>query len=242
MLLDLKGVQAKYGNAQVLFDVSIQVGEGEAVTLIGRNGMGKTTTVSSIMGICQPVAGEIWFKGERVDQLPSHQIARRGIGLVPEGRRIFPNLTVRENLVVAAKPGASSSSWTFGKIVQLFPRLKERLSNQGSHLSGGEQQMLAIGRALLTNPALLILDEATEGLAPMVREEIWSTLKILKNLGVAMIVIDKDVETLCGIASRHYIIEKGVIAWQGQSAELLDDKVLQRRFLSIGNEDRVASV
>lgn len=241
MLLDLKGVQTKYGNAQILFDVSMHVGEGEAVSLIGRNGMGKTTTVNSIMGICQPIFGEIWFKGERVHHLPSYQIAKRGIGLVPEGRRIFPNLTVRENLVVAAKPSSSSDGWTLDKAINLFPRLKDRLSNPGSHLSGGEQQMLAIGRALLTNPALLILDEATEGLAPIVREEIWSTLKVLKHSGVSMIVIDKDIEALCGIASRHYIIEKGVIAWQGQSAELLNDQGLQRRFLSIGDDDRATS-
>jgi branched-chain amino acid transport system ATP-binding protein len=234
MLLELSKVQAGYGNAQILFDVSLHVGEGEAVTLIGRNGMGKTTTVNAIMGICQPVAGEIRFKGEEVHRLPSHQIAKRGIGLIPEGRRIFPNLTVQENLVVALRAMDSTRAWTVTKVLALFPRIEERLSQPGYQLSGGEQQMLAIGRALLTNPDLLIFDEATEGLAPIVREEIWSTLKLLKQAGVSMIVIDKDIEALCELASRHYIIEKGRIVWEGASSELFRDQALQHRFLSIG--------
>jgi branched-chain amino acid transport system ATP-binding protein len=237
MSLTLRSVQASYGSAQVLFDVSLRVDAGEVVTLVGRNGMGKTTTVHSIMGICQPTGGEIHFRGESIMGQPSHVIARRGIGLVAEGRRIFPNLTVKENLLVGARPGASSTDWTFDKVVALFPRLKERLANSGAQLSGGEQQMLAIGRALLTNPMLLILDEATEGLAPIVREEIWSTLKLLKQSGVSMIVIDKDLAALCEIASRHYVIEKGAIAWQGSSAELIGDGAVQRRFLSVGDED-----
>ena len=241
MSLTLHSIQASYGSAQVLFDVSMRVDDGEVVTLVGRNGMGKTTTVHSIMGICKPTGGEILFRGESIKGQPSHLIARRGIGLVPEGRRIFPNLTVRENLLVGARPGVSSTDWTFDKVLALFPRLKERLANSGSQLSGGEQQMLAIGRALLTNPVVLILDEATEGLAPIVREEIWSTLKLLKESGVSMIVIDKDLTALCDIASRHYIIEKGVIAWQGSSADLISDGAVQRRFLSIGDEDASAA-
>jgi branched-chain amino acid transport system ATP-binding protein len=237
MSLTLRTVQASYGSAQVLFDISMHVEEGEVVTLLGRNGMGKTTTVHSIMGICRPTAGDIHFRGESIRGQPSHVIARRGIGLVAEGRRIFPNLTVRENLLVGARPGAYSPGWTFDNVIALFPRLKERLANSGSQLSGGEQQMLAIGRALLTNPMLLILDEATEGLAPIVREEIWSTLKMLKQSGVSMIVIDKDLTALCEVASRHYIIEKGVIAWQGSSADLVSDEAMQRRFLSIGDAE-----
>jgi len=237
MSLTLRSIQAGYGSAQVLFDVSMRVDDGEVVTLVGRNGMGKTTTVHSIMGICQPTAGDIQFRGRSIRGQPSHVIARRGIGLVAEGRRIFPNLTVRENLLVGARPGACSTDWTFDRVIALFPRLEERLTNSGTQLSGGEQQMLAIGRALLTNPMLLILDEATEGLAPIVRAEIWSTLRLLKQSGVSMIVIDKDLAALCEIASRHYIIEKGAIAWQGSSAELIRDGAVQRRFLSISDED-----
>ena len=235
MLLEVSRIDAGYGNIKVLFEFSLSVAQGEAISLIGRNGMGKTTTVSAILGICHVTGGEIRFKGTRVEGLPSYQIARRGIGLVPEGRRIFPNLSVRENLLVAANLSESKRAWNLDRILELFPRLKERLANAGSQLSGGEQQMLAIGRALLTNPQLLIFDEATEGLAPLVRREIWSTLRILKASGMSMIVIDKDIEALCEVASRHYIIEKGRIVWEGSSADLAGDETMLHRFLSIGD-------
>jgi branched-chain amino acid transport system ATP-binding protein len=234
MLLELDNVHAGYGSIPVLFGVSLQVGEGEAVGLIGRNGMGRTTTLNAIMGMCPPTAGEIRLKGRRIEAEPSHVIARSGIGLVPEGRRIFPNLSVRENLLVAARGASGPNAWTLDRVVEFFPRLKERFSNPGNLLSGGEQQMLAIGRALMTNPSLLILDEATEGLAPLIREEIWSILKDLKRSGMAMIVVDKEIEAICGVADRHYIVDKGQIAWHGESGALLKDETLRARYLSLG--------
>ena len=233
MLLDVRDIASSYGLSQVLFDVSFVVGDGEVVTLMGRNGMGKTTTVRSLMGLVRPHAGEIRFRGERVDGSPTHRIARLGIGLVPEGRHIFPNLTVRENLVMAERRRGGADAWTVERVFEMFPRLAERVANRGNHLSGGEQQMLAIGRALMTNPSLLVLDEATEGLAPKIREEIWAKLQDLKSTGLAIIVIDKDIDALCAFADRHYILEKGEVIWTGSTAELVANKELQDRYLGV---------
>jgi branched-chain amino acid transport system ATP-binding protein len=232
-LLQVRDVEAGYGQARVLHGVSIDVAQGEAVGLLGRNGMGRTTLVNAIMGICPPTRGTVEWQGARIDHLQPHAIACRGIGLVPEGRRIFPNLNVRENLLVAARRQAASGSWTLGRVLELFPRLRERLQNPGNLLSGGEQQMLAIGRALLTNPDLLIFDEATEGLAPLIRMEIWSILRSLREQGVAMIVIDKDVDAVCELADRQYVIEKGLIVWEGGSESFQRDESLRRRYLCV---------
>ncbi len=220
-LLAVNAIETAYGTSQVLFGMSLVVHRGEVVTLIGRNGMGKTTTVKSIMGLLSPKSGSITMDGAPVHRQPAYRVARAGLGLVPEGRQIFPNLTVRENLVATAgnRHGAQAP-WTIDTVYRMFPRLQERERNLGSNLSGGEQQMLAIGRALMTNPKLLILDEATEGLAPLVRLEIWRCLEGLKQTGLAMIVIDKNIGALLGLASRHYIVEKGRVVWQGDSAQL----------------------
>ncbi len=234
MLLEAHNIAAAYGLSQVLFGVSFSVREGEVVTLIGRNGMGKTTTVRTLMGILKPQSGEIRFRGERIDGLPPYRVARLGLGLVPEGRQIFPNLTVRENLLMAVSTRApDSQSWTLERVFELFPRLNERSANRGSQLSGGEQQMLAIGRALMTNPTLLVLDEATEGLAPLIREDIWAKLHALKQLGLSIIVIDKDIEALCALADRHYILEKGEVVWSGATGELMANKDLHDRYLGV---------
>ena len=215
-LLEIDGIETCYGLSQVLFGLSLKVRSGEMVALMGRNGMGKTTTIRSIMGMTPARAGTIRFAGEEVRSLPSYKIAKLGIGLVPEGRQIFPNLTVYENLVAASGNRAGNSDpWTIEKIHALFPRLAERGNNMGVTLSGGEQQMLAIGRALMTNPKLLILDEATEGLAPLIREEIWNCLSMLKGRGQSVLVIDKNVANLSRIADRHYIIERGRTVWSG---------------------------
>jgi branched-chain amino acid transport system ATP-binding protein len=236
MLLDLSSVEAGYGQIQVLFGVSLNVETGEAVGLIGRNGMGRSTTINAILGLCDLRGGEIHFEGNRVDGKPPHSVSRLGIGLVPEGRRIFPNLTVRENLLVAARSGRDTNQWTVDRVVDLFPCLRERWRNGGSQLSGGEQQMLAIGRALMTNPSLLILDEATEGLAPLIREEIWSVLAKLKVSGVAMIIVDKEVEAVGRVADRQYILEKGRVVWEGPSKRLMQDESLRNRYLCLGEQ------
>jgi branched-chain amino acid transport system ATP-binding protein len=234
MLLQVCALEACYGMSQVLFGVDIDIADGEVVTLLGRNGMGKSTTVKAIMGVVRPRSGSIVFSGQPVAGLKPFQIARAGITLVPEGRHIFSNLTVRENLVATAtQPLASSSAWTFDRVIELFPRLGERLANYGSQLSGGEQQMLAIGRALMRNPKLLILDEATEGLAPLIRAEIWRCLHHLRVSGLAILVIDKNIKHLLSLADRHYILERGRIAWQGNSSELARETSVQNRFLSI---------
>src|SRR5246127_1202842 len=233
-LLEVDGVETCYGLSQVLFGMSLQVRAGEMVAMMGRNGMGKTTTIRSILGLTPARAGGIRFAGVEVRKLPSFRIAQLGIGLVPEGRQIFPNLTVRENLVAAsANRLGSSAPWTLDKIHALFPRLAERGGNMGNQLSGGEQQMLAIGRALMTNPHLLILDEATEGLAPLIREEIWNCLSMLKARGQSILVIDKNVEHLSRICDRHYIIERGRTVWSGTSGELMAAPELQHRYLGI---------
>jgi branched-chain amino acid transport system ATP-binding protein len=233
-LLQVEGIETCYGLSQVLFGLSLAIKRGEMVSLMGRNGMGKTTTIRSIMGLTPARAGAIRFAGTEVRSLPSYRIAKLGIGLVPEGRQIFPNLTVRENLVAAsANRLGNPDPWTLEKIHLLFPRLAERGANMGNQLSGGEQQMLAIGRALMTNPHLLILDEATEGLAPLIREEIWNCLSMLKGRGQSILVIDKNVEHLSRICDRHYIIERGRTVWSGTSGELMAEPDLQHRYLGI---------
>ena len=212
----------------------MHINPGEAVTLLGRNGMGKTTTVRSILGLTRSFKGSISFRGTRIDRMPPDRIARLGVALVPEGRQIFPNLSVRENLVAfAGNRSGRADPWTPAKVLEFFPRLEERKNNMGNQLSGGEQQMLAIGRALVTNPHLLILDEATEGLAPLVREEIWKCLERLRAAGQTILVIDKYIERLVKLADRHTIIERGRVAWQGSSAELDADRNLWHRYLGV---------
>ncbi|MBS0532189.1 MAG: ABC transporter ATP-binding protein [Proteobacteria bacterium] len=233
-LLEVENIETCYGLSQVLFGLSLSIQSGEMVTLMGRNGMGKTTTIRSIMGLTSARAGTIRFAGSEIRGLASFRIAKLGIGLVPEGRQIFPNLTVRENLVAAsANRLKASDPWTLEKVHALFPRLAERRNNMGATLSGGEQQMLAIGRALMINPRLLILDEATEGLAPLIRDEIWNCLSLLKARGQSVLVIDKNVENLTRIADRHYIIERGRVVWSGTSQELIAVPDLQHRYLGI---------
>jgi branched-chain amino acid transport system ATP-binding protein len=232
-MLQVAGLQAGYGAAQVLFDISFSIGAGEVVTMLGRNGMGKTTTVKTIMGLLPPRGGTIRFDGAAVAGLQPYRVAKAGIGLVPEGRQIFPTLTVEENLVATAANRSGRARWTLAGVYDLFPRLRERRGNLGSQLSGGEQQMLAIGRALMTNPRLVILDEATEGLAPLIRTEIWTCLKRLKSEGQSILVIDKNVDALAAFADRHVIVEKGRSVWTGTSAELAADPGLKDRFLHV---------
>ena len=234
MLLEVAKLEAGYGASPVLFGIDLAIAAGEMVTLLGRNGMGKTTTVRSIMGLTPPRGGSIRFRGASLERLRPERIARLGIALVPEGRQIFPNLSVREHLVAfAGNRSGRADPWTPERVFQLFPRLKERQNNGGSQLSGGEQQMLAIGRALVTNPHLLILDEATEGLAPLVREEIWRCLARLRAEGQTLLVIDKYVERLVQLADRHTLIERGRVAWQGTSRELDADRGLWHRYLGV---------
>jgi branched-chain amino acid transport system ATP-binding protein len=233
-LLEVVGAQAGYGDLPVLFGVDLTIRPGEAVTLLGRNGMGKTTTVRCIIGLLKPTSGTIRFEGRRIDGWTADRVGRAGIALVPEGRRIFPNLTVRENLIAfAADRRGAARPWTLERVYGLFPRLAERADNIGSQLSGGEQQMLAIGRALMTNPSLLILDEATEGLAPLLREEIWRVLAELHRDGLAILAIDKYVDRLLTLAERHTILEGGRVAWAGASAELAADRGLWERYLGV---------
>lgn len=233
-MLEVSGLESAYDRSQVLFGMSFRVGAGEVATLMGRNGMGKTTTVSALMGLVPARAGSIRFHGRELRGLPSHRIARLGLGLVPEGRQIFPNLNVRENLLAAARPGPGGDrAWTLDRVFSFFPRLAERQSNAGSQLSGGEQQMLAIGRALMTNPRLLLLDEATEGLAPLIRQEIWGCLARLKSDGQSILLIDKNLGALLRLADRHHIVEKGRVVWSGNSSELAGDTALQRRYLGV---------
>jgi branched-chain amino acid transport system ATP-binding protein len=233
-MLRVHELTAFYGASQALFGMEVSVDAGEVVTLMGRNGMGKTTTVSAIMGLLPASGGTIEFAGTRVERLPSFRIARLGLGLVPEGRQIFPNLSVRENLLAAAaNRDRHGTPWTLQRVYEFFPRLAERQRNMGNQLSGGEQQMLAIGRALMTNPKLLILDEATEGLAPLIRREIWACLERLKRDGQAILVIDKNVGNLIKLADRHHIVEKGRVVWAGTSDALARDRELQHRYLGV---------
>ena len=231
-VLEVTGIETCYGLSQVLFGVSFAIAAGEMVTLMGRNGMGKTTTVRSIMGLTQARAGTIRFLGDEIRGLPSYKVAQRGIGLVPEGRQIFPNLSVRENLQATAVKW-NDDGWTLDNVYELFPRLAERDASMGNQLSGGEQQMLAIARALMTNPRLLILDEATEGLAPLVRAEIWRCLARLKNSGLSILVIDKNVGALIRVADRHFLIERGRVVWKGSSQELATATDVQHRYLGV---------
>ena len=233
-LLEIDGIETAYGRSKVLFGLSLSIAAGEMVTLMGRNGMGKTTTVRSIMGMTPASAGSIRLDGQEIRQLPSYRIAKLGLGLVPEGRQVFPNLTARENLVAtAANRGNSADPWTFDKVCALFPRLGERIGSMANLLSGGEQQMLAIGRALMTNPRLLILDEATEGLAPLIRAEIWRCLAQLRERGQAVLLIDKNVAALTRLADRHYLIERGRVVWTGTSKELMVVPEIQHRYLGV---------
>jgi branched-chain amino acid transport system ATP-binding protein len=233
-LLAVRDVETSYGASRVLFGVSLDVAEGEVVTLLGRNGVGKTTTVRSVMGLTPPRKGTIALDGRAIHGLPPYRVAQAGIGLVPEGRQIFPNLTVHENLVATAATRAHvATPWTADRVFELFPGLRARAAMLGATLSGGEQQMLAIGRALMTNPRLLILDEATEGLAPLVRRQIWRCLEELKTTGLAILVIDKNVDALIRLADRHYIIEKGLVVWTGMSSALAHNPGLRTRFLGV---------
>ncbi len=231
-VLELNGVETCYGLSQVLFGVSLRIAPGEMVTLMGRNGMGKTTTVRSIMGLTPARAGRICFMGKEIRGLPAYKIAKLGVGLVPEGRQIFPNLSVRENLIATAVERAGGA-WTLPKVYELFPRLSDRAASMGNQLSGGEQQMLAVGRALMTNPRLLILDEATEGLAPLIRAEIWRCLAQLKQSGLAILVIDKNVGALMRVADRHFLIERGRVVWRGLSRDLAAAPDVQHRYLGV---------
>ncbi len=224
-MLDVEGLEAGYGAAQVLFGVSLHIGEGEAVTILGRNGMGKTTTISTIMGLLPARKGRVSFRGKNINGAGAARIARLGLGLVPEGRQVFPNLTVEENLLAtAANRRNAANPWTVARVYRFFPQLAERRTSYGNLLSGGEQQMLAIGRALMTNPELLILDEATEGIAPLVREEIWNCLAELKRLGQSILIVDKHIAKLARFADRHVLIEKGEVRWTGDSAALRADE------------------
>jgi branched-chain amino acid transport system ATP-binding protein len=234
-MLELHQVETFYGLSQALFGVELTIEAGEVVTLMGRNGMGKTTTVRTIMGLQPPRQGTVRFRGRDVTGWASHRIARLGIGFVPEGRHVFVNLTVRENLLAtAANHAGTQDPWTIARVMSLFPRLAERQEQYARTLSGGEQQMLAIGRALMTNPVFMILDEATEGLAPLIREEIWTVLETnLREAGQAILVIDKHPEAMARIADRHYVMEKGRIVWSGNSAALLADQAMQARFLGV---------
>ncbi|WP_449255648.1 ABC transporter ATP-binding protein [Bosea sp. (in: a-proteobacteria)] len=233
-MLSVRNLQSAYGASQVLFDVALDIAEGEVVTLLGRNGMGKTTTIRSIMGLLAPRSGDIRFEGRAVAGIAPEKIARCGIGLVPEGRQVFPTLSVRENLVAtAANRLKRPSPWTLERVYALFPRLQERAGQSARTLSGGEQQMLAVGRALMTNPKLLILDEATEGLAPVIRAEIWGCIEALKAQGQSILLIDKNINVLKRIADRHYILEKGRTVWSGSSADLAANAELVHRYVGV---------
>jgi branched-chain amino acid transport system ATP-binding protein len=233
-LLRIEKLTAGYGPSQVLFDIGIEVAEGEVVTLLGRNGMGKSTTIKCLTGLHRASGGTITFGGHDVTRWPAYRIGRAGMGLVPEGRHVFPNLTVRENLVATAADRANAARpWTLERVYQLFPRLGERASQMAGKLSGGEQQMLVVGRALMTNPKLLVLDEATEGLAPLIRAEIWNCLRTLKDEGLSMIVVDKNIRPLLALAERHFVIEKGRVPWHGTSAALAAAPEVIERYLGV---------
>lgn len=234
ILLAVNDVETYYGSSQALFGMSFTVQQGEFTTLIGRNGMGKTTTIKSIMGLLRPRGGKVSFGGRELLAMPAYRVAQLGLGLVPEGRQVFPNLSVRENLVATANNRARvTDPWNLDKVYALFPRLRERERNLGANLSGGEQQMLAIGRALMTNPRLLILDEATEGLAPLIRQEIWDCLAGLKRSGQTIIVIDKNIGSLLKLADNHHIVEKGQVVWSGSSASLREQPGLLHKYVGV---------
>jgi branched-chain amino acid transport system ATP-binding protein len=228
-MLEVHALQAGYGTSQVLHAIDLAVAPGQLVTLMGRNGMGKTTTIRAIMGLLRPTAGHIRFLGTETTGKPPERIARAGIGLVPEGRLVFPTLTVRENLIATSR----GQRWTLDRVYALFPRLAERHAQFAGTLSGGEQQMLAIGRALMTNPTLLILDEATEGLAPLIRTEIWRCIETLKSEGLSILAVDKNLTHLKRLGDRHFIVEKGRTVWQGTTPELDADPTIAHRFLGV---------
>ena len=233
-LLQIENLHAAYGRSKVLFGVNLEVYSGTVVSLLGRNGMGKTTTIRSLLGITQASSGRVRFSGQEVQQWPAYRISRLGIGLAPEGRQIFPLLTVRENLLsTAANRHNLNSAWDLKKVYDLFPILQNRRDQLGKSLSGGEQQMLAIGRALMTNPKLLILDEATEGLAPLIRDEIWGVLESLKEQGQSILLIDKNLEQLMRLVDQHFLMERGRIVWEGTSKELRQNPELIRRYLGV---------
>ncbi len=233
-MLNVEQIDTFYGESQALFNVSLEIGPAEVVTLLGRNGMGKSTTIKSITGLARVRSGRIVFRGKPIQDSPAYIPARSGIGLVPEGRQIFPNLTVLENMTAtAANPTGIGDPWGLDDVLALFPRLRERLKHFGNQLSGGEQQMLAIARALMINPRLLILDEATEGLAPLIRKEIWESLSTLKDQGMSILIVDKNLPALMALAQRHYIMERGAVAWSGSTPELASDPKLQARYLGV---------
>ncbi len=232
-MLRIEGLVAGYGDAQVLFGIDLAIAAGEVVTMLGRNGMGKTTTIKTIMGLLKARSGTVTLDGKSLANAPPYRLAQAGIGLVPEGRQIFPTLTVEENLIATAADRFGTRRWTLQRVYAFLPRLNERRSNRGNELSGGEQQMLAIGRALMTNPKLLILDEATEGLAPIIRQEIWTCLAALKAEGQAILVIDKNVDALTKIADRHIVLEKGRVVWSGTNATMLADSAIKDRYLHL---------
>ncbi|MEM7042843.1 MAG: ABC transporter ATP-binding protein [Pseudomonadota bacterium] len=233
-MLTVENLAAAYGDSRVLFDVTFEVGTGEVVTLLGRNGMGKTTTIKTLFGMLAATGGRVTFDGKDMTATRPHLIAQAGLGLVPEGRQIFPTLSVEENLIATSRSGRpTASTWDLASVYELFPQLQERRRNLGSQLSGGEQQMLAVGRALMTNPSLLVLDEATEGLAPLVRETIWSCLRTIKETGIAILIVDKNVEALARLADRHVVIEKGRIVWTGDSRALLATSEVVERYLHV---------
>lgn len=233
-MLEVEALQAAYSESQVLFDISFEVGANEAVTLLGRNGMGKTTTINTIFGLLSPRRGKVVIDGQDMTGAKPHQIGRAGLTLVPEGRQIFPTLSLEENLIATARPGQKANQdWNLDAVYTLFPTLKERRHHGGHQLSGGEQQMLAIGRALMTNPKLLVLDEATEGLAPLIRNVIWRCLENIRASGVAILIVDKNIDALTSFADRHVVIEKGRVVWRGTSAELLASSEVKDRYLHI---------
>jgi branched-chain amino acid transport system ATP-binding protein len=233
-MLRIDGLSAAYGRSQVLFDIRLEIPAGEVVTLLGRNGMGKTTTIRTIMGLLKPLGGRIALAGQPIDGWAPERVARAGVGLVPEGRQVFPTLTVRENLVATAANRANRPTpWSLDRVYALLPRLRERHGQMANTLSGGEQQMLAIGRALMTNPGLLILDEATEGLAPLIRAEIWRCIEVLKSEGHSILIVDKNLETLKRLAKHHYIIEKGRTVWSGTSHELAANPDIAHRYVGV---------
>ncbi len=232
-MLNMRAVETGYGDAQALFGIDLTINEGEVVTLLGRNGMGKTTTIRALMGLLPVWSGHVEFDGQDLTKAPPFLRAQAGIGLVPEGRQIFPTLTVEENLIATAADRFGSRRWHLERIWQVFPRLLQRRTNRGNELSGGEQQMLAIGRALMTNPKLLILDEATEGLAPLIRADIWACIAALKAEGEAILVIDKTIQALTSLADRHVVIEKGRVVWTGSNSEFLADHSITDRYLHL---------
>lgn len=233
-MLEVRNVQAGYNESKILFNINLSIQSGSCSAILGRNGMGKTTIIKSILGIIPIISGEIFFLGKKINGRPSHEISNLGIGIVPEGRHIFSNLTVRENLETFYKSNNyNCNSWNLDKVLNLFPKLQSRLKNFGDQLSGGEQQMLAIGRALMTNPQLLILDEATEGLAPIIKKEIWECLRKLKSKEQSILIIDKNVFSVANLSDYNYIIEKGKNVWEGKSNHLLKSESIRKTFLSL---------